>query len=474
MLRTKGHRRGSTSWLLATCGLLATTLVGCEVDSYMNPSVIGRWERTPVVMPILDQLDIIDEPNWEPPGLSQVRPEDLIPKIAEYVIGPGDVVAVSVFELMQPGQEFNIARRVDAFGKGRFPIIGSVMMKGQTEPQLEQEIADIVDRKGLLKDATVTVIVQQKTQATYSVMGEPRTSGTVIGTFNILSHDFRLLDAIALARGTSGRVKRLFVIRQSQKVEPLVVGPTTDALDTAQERKVMEDPDLLLEMALDSSGASSSSPAGPGPAGAGPGAGSQPTNSGQWVYADDKWVRTGTLPTQPGGDASSSELAATTQRVIEIPYDKLLEGDLRYNIVIRPGDIIRVPSPNIGNVFIMGAVNRPGTFGLPGDEDFTLQRLIAAAGGLNQLAWPERVDLIRMVGENQQATVRLNIKSIFEGRQPDFLLKQNDLINIGQSLVTTPLAVIRNGFRTTYGFGFVLDRNFGVDVFSHLVDNARR
>jgi len=44
-------------------------------------------------------------------------------------------------------------------------------------------------------------------------------------------------------------------------------------------------------------------------------------------------------------------------------------------------------------------------------------------------------------------------------------LKPNDIVNIGSSGISTPLAVIRNGFRASYGFGFVLDRNFGTDVF---------
>ena len=85
---------------------------------------------------------------------------------------------------------------------------------------------------------------------------------------------------------------------------------------------------------------------------------------------------------------------------------------------------------------------------------------------------PERVDLIRRVGNDQEATVRLNLRAIFEGLQPDFYLKPNDTINIGTSFAATPLAVIRNGFRASYGFGFVLDRNFGTDVFGPIdVDN---
>ena len=39
------------------------------------------------------------------------------------------------------------------------------------------------------------------------------------------------------------------------------------------------------------------------------------------------------------------------------------------------------------------------------------------------------------------------------------------LNRIGTTFWATPLAVVRNGLRATYGFGFLLDRNFGNDVF---------
>ncbi len=88
-----------------------------------------------------------------------------------------------------------------------------------------------------------------------------------------------------------------------------------------------------------------------------------------------------------------------------------------------------------------------------------------AAGGLSPTGIPERVDLTRMVGEAQQATIRLNLRAIAEGTQPDIFLKPDDVVNVGTTFWAKNLAVVRNGFRATYGFGFLLDRNFGNDVF---------
>jgi protein involved in polysaccharide export with SLBB domain len=164
-------------------------------------------------------------------------------------------------------------------------------------------------------------------------------------------------------------------------------------------------------------------------------------------------------------DTPEGEPPMFVERIIEIPYDRLKSGESRYNIVVRPDDRIFVEEPEIGVVYIDGQIVRPGTFNLPVNGKLTLSRLVAAAGGLGQLAIPERVDLVRMVGDNREATIRLNLGAIRQRTEPDVLLKPDDHIIIGTNFWATPLAIIRNGFRATYGFGFLLDRNFGNDVF---------
>jgi hypothetical protein len=95
----------------------------------------------------------------------------------------------------------------------------------------------------------------------------------------------------------------------------------------------------------------------------------------------------------------------------------------------------------------------------------TLSQFITAAGDLSPIAVPEKVSLTRRIGDNLEATVTLNYAAILQHTEPDIFLKPNDHISVGTSWGATPMAVIRNGFRTSYGFGFLLDRNFGNDVF---------
>ena len=49
--------------------------------------------------------------------------------------------------------------------------------------------------------------------------------------------------------------------------------------------------------------------------------------------------------------------------------------------------------------------------------------------------------------------------------QPNIFLKPNDSVIIGTNFFAAPLLVARNGFRMSYGFGFLLDRNFAFDVY---------
>ncbi|MBL9140966.1 MAG: SLBB domain-containing protein, partial [Phycisphaerae bacterium] len=151
-------------------------------------------------------------------------------------------------------------------------------------------------------------------------------------------------------------------------------------------------------------------------------------------------------------------------RIIEIDWERLRKGDMLLNAIIRPDDKVYV-EVDAGVVYIDGEVARPGVYSLPSIGEITLSRLVSAAGGLGQIAIPQRVDLIRKISPDREAAIRVNLAAIRNRAEPDVLLRADDHIIIGTNFFATPLAVIRNGFRMTYGFGFLLDRNFGNDVF---------
>jgi protein involved in polysaccharide export with SLBB domain len=195
------------------------------------------------------------------------------------------------------------------------------------------------------------------------------------------------------------------------------------------------------------------------------------TTDSAYIYVpeSDSWIAVNTATNKNVTKKSTQKKKDTSkilERIIEIPWNKLKQGDSSYNIVIRPDDRIYVKGAPLGNLYIRGEVARPGVYDYPRTgRKITLSEFITSAGDLGPIAVPEKVSLTRRLGDNSQATVTLNYAAIIQRTEPDIFLKPNDHISIGTNWGATPIAIIRNGFRATYGFGFLLDRNFGNDVF---------
>ena len=72
MARQRNKNRlgaGRFMWAFECSTRIVRCIAGCEVDSFMDPSKVGAYQRTPIVLPILSELALIDEPREEPPGI---------------------------------------------------------------------------------------------------------------------------------------------------------------------------------------------------------------------------------------------------------------------------------------------------------------------------------------------------------------------------------------------------------------------
>ncbi|MCA9310390.1 MAG: SLBB domain-containing protein, partial [Phycisphaerales bacterium] len=395
------------------------------------------------------------------------------------------------------------------------PQLGRIYVVDSNSSEVSDLIKQRIRDNDILDDPFVTVQVPGQRQATFSVLGAVPN----VGRYQITKPDYRLLEALTDAGGVPPTVDNVYVIRQvplSEQVSKGIRGDTPPSnpdattpprnttspedLQNLLEQLGGDDPEVsggwvgmsarapeepLLDMAdgvdtlamaqdgaepiLDLPGDDD----GEAPSVTVPEAG---TGGARWMFLDGQWVRatprTATVEGSglPEGDDPLSVISQAedlvTQRVIRVPVKPLIQGAAAYNIVVRPGDVIRVDPPQTGVVYLGGpGVARPGTYNLPAGGKLTLRRAVISAGGLSAIGIPERVDLIRMVGPDRQGMVRLNYRAIADGTQPDILLKPDDIVDIGTNWWATPLAVVRGGFRASYGFGFLLDRNFGNDVF---------
>lgn len=513
---TRRQTTSLTSTLLALPLAAVALMTGCEVDSFFDPSKSGRFEHMPTSIPVLDRIDVIEGEDTFWGQTTKPTADDLLPNDLTYRMVPGDLVTVEIPDLEFPGERFISQRRIDASGYYRLPLVGEVPAAGLTA----QEFQDLIESRlqGTVDRPFVSVQVDENVGFTYTIYGMIEYPGVQ----RLTRPDLRLRDALALAGVMPREVKMIYVIRevpleagmepfsrreegreQTRPPEPTekpvdieelirqldrpqgpMPEPPVDPAEPLTEPAEPEDPAVIdidtLEMA---DGATEQPPATDAAA---PAVDIDDVNRAStdvagegdsFVYIEGlgQWVRV-----KSGEEGSAQPTTTDTldprklvlQRVIAIPADLLKEGDSAYNIVIRPNDSIYAKQPVTGLVYIDGEVVRPGVYDLPADG-VTMSRLVAAAGGFSAIAIPERVDLTRMLGEEREATVRMNLAAIRNRTEPDVWLKPQDHIIVGTNWIATPLAVIRNGFRATYGFGFLLDRNFGNDVFGPPPVNLR-
>lgn len=492
---------------MALLGVLtAAVLPGCHWDSFMDPSVLGRWEETPAVVPILEYLAPIETDGGALIEYTEVTADDLRVQTESYNITAGDLLQLQVWDVVIQGMSEVYERVVDQNGYIEVPQLGRVFVSGLTE----EETSDLLKRRfgQFIADPLISVVVVGRRAQSYHLQGA--IGGP--GRYQIPSADFRLLEALIAGGGVDRNIiTHVDVIRQvplsddispTRPESPGHIGddPTRVPLTEPREGESLIDiidsligdddrpsPGVLrggVGMAMSQPGDAREpmvdlidedvSPAAPSVA---PRA-AQAAGGGRWMFLNGEWVRgqpreiTPRVRGRRPADVHH-ETPLVTQRVIRVPVKPLVAGDARYNIVIRPGDIINVPPPVMGNIYLGGQLARPGVYQLPAAGRLTLTRAITAAGGLGALAIPERVDLTRMVGPDRQATIMLDLRAIAEGTQPDVFLKPDDHLNVGTNFWALPLAIVRNGFRATYGFGFLLDRNFGNDVFGAPPTNFR-
>jgi len=184
----------------------------------------------------------------------------------------------------------------------------------------------------------------------------------------------------------------------------------------------------------------------------------------------------------PAPSVNWARLAGDTQyRILKLPADLLRRGDPEANIYVRPGDVIRIVSGEIGIYYVMGQVNRVGRYSFD-SEEVTLKGAIAAAGGLSPLAWPDRCTIYRRIGRREQM-IQVDLDRVFAGKDPDFVIRRGDIINVG----THPFAPFLQRIRgwtlpnpvSDVGYSFTYARNFAdIDSFAvrqnpHNVDHSR-
>ena len=501
---------------------------------------MGRFRGRPVTNIILEDLGVVDE---SPEVFADARdPEarDLVPDLSEYVIGPGDVLSISIFELFRTFAEWSDAKQVSETGRITLPVIGTFSASGRTELELTEDIKNLLSPH-IVKDPKVSIVVVGSRERVYSISG----AVSQPGRYPLGETDFRISEALAQAGGIpqlnvdyayvirtvteeelrdrlreevggdggsveseesevflppiprapdedeenapesvrplSGRVSEGKVGQAAGVVESLSAGDevevemTIAGVVTGAEVKLLDETAVASEKALKVIRQGSRFRLAPRD-------GALPESEVALPREQEGVAAEPVEPTAPAGprrgvrergkeggaDRALTALGGLgqTYEVIRVELRKLRGGDWSQNVVIKSGDEIRVPVNAIGVFYMAGQVGRPGPYSLTG-ERMTLKQALATVGGMTALAWPSRCEIIRRVGAREEVTYRVNLEKLFAGTAPDLFIKSGDIVNVGSHPVARWMAVVRNSFRSTYGFGFVYDRNLADKDMGH-------
>ena len=118
--------------------------------------------------------------------------------------------------------------------------------------------------------------------------------------------------------------------------------------------------------------------------------------------------------------------AALIQR---ISVKALIEGaDPAANLALAGGEEVRVPE--VGHIFVIGNVKKPGAYPLQSDAETSVLKVLALAEGLTPNAGNQAYVFRREAGAASKNEIPVELKKIMDRKAPDPLLTASDILYV--------------------------------------------
>jgi polysaccharide biosynthesis/export protein len=324
----------------------------------------------------------------------------------EYVIGNGDLLDISVFDVPELTREL----RVSQTGTIGIPLVPvRLRVAGLTELQAEQKIAEVLEADGLVSHPEVGVIVKEHKSRPITIVG-----AVVHPMVYEADRNVSLLEALAEAGGVSGDASDTVVVSRTHSATFIeVTSPAPAAGNPAPGSG--EPPEI--------DAAAGATPAPEIKKSAAPGAD---------VFPDPASMSQNAAAPPAEGNPPAAQNSASAS-LITVNLNELLEtGDLRNNIILQGGDVVTVP--HAGIVYVLGAVNRPGGFVISNERtQFTTLKVLSLAGGLTKIAKQDRAVIIRKDKQGKQTETEVDLKKVLNRKSEDLQLRASDILYVPES-----------------------------------------
>jgi polysaccharide export outer membrane protein len=255
-----------------------------------------------------------------------------LPRVAaaqspDYVLGPRDVIAITVWDQLDLSGKFPI----EPDGSFTFPLIGKVQAAGKTTRDVEAELKKRL-RDGIFNDPQLTVVVDSYVSQRVFIVGEVRTAGSYP-----MRGETTLIEALALAGSTTSEAAREVLIVRSNgegtHARPVLPSEAKDAEVLHVDLTALQKGDLSNNVML-RGGDTIFVPKAEGVFVFG-----QVRSPGQYVVRSDTTVMQAL--SLAGGVTDRGALSRV--RVVRIVGGEKKEIKVKLSDVVRPGDTLVVP-----------------------------------------------------------------------------------------------------------------------------------
>lgn len=344
-------RLGAALGCLIASGMLAITLLAPDCRA-----------QTGGAQPVLQTPQQVNDRIRELSAGLRMMPHD-------YVIGPGDVIDIEVFDVKELSREV----RVSQTGTIGIPLVPvRLRVAGLTELQAEQKIAEVLESNGLVTHADVSVSVKDHKSKPITVVG-------AVPHPMVYEADraVTLLEVLAGAGGVS-----------SDAGDTVIV--TRPARETASDET--EPPEIGAEQSPSAKA----------------------------------------VPVAAPNSSAQAEPPPLTN-TITVNLNELMEtGDTKDNITLQAGDIVTVPHAGVVYV-LGAVHRSGGYVLANDRAQLTTLKILALAGGLTKTAKSDKAVIVRKDNQGQQHQVFINLKKVVNRQAEDLQLQPSDILYVPES-----------------------------------------
>jgi polysaccharide biosynthesis/export protein len=122
-------------------------------------------------------------------------------------------------------------------------------------------------------------------------------------------------------------------------------------------------------------------------------------------------------------EGADGKVHAAGSTILRLDVRKIQSGDVKENILLQNGDMMFVPKASA--FFVLGEVNKPGTF--PLDKETSVLEAVTLAGGFGPTAAASGVKVLRRNADGKQETLALDLAGAVP-KDKGFRLQEGDTV----------------------------------------------